>query len=77
MKIGDLIECIWQPETHFVQKQQRAVRMPYNILGEIGIIIGLVQDGRYEIVFPKFGHIHRLASYAFILVPGSRNKKIN
>jgi hypothetical protein len=76
MKVGDLVECIWQPGTHFVQNGH-AVVMPHNILGEIGIIIGLVQGGRYEIAFPKFGHIHRLASCAFILVPGSRNKKIN
>lgn len=65
MIVGDLVECIQQPGVHFT-KDGHAVLMPYNIFGEIGIIINVTSIGTYEVAFPKFSHVQCMSSCTIV-----------
>jgi hypothetical protein len=73
MKVGDLVQCIWQPGASGVDKKTECIiPMQYTIKDEFGIIID-IKKYRYDIVFPQFnGYTHWLSSNAFEVINESR-----
>ena len=76
-KVGDLVECTWQPRSAGYNKSQ-SVRKPmlYTIKNEMGIVVN-VRDRvntwshspkyvRCDVLFVKFGYIHTLISSKLI-----------
>ena len=62
MKVGDLVECVWQPRVAGVdQKTQSCLPMKYTIKGQLGIITRVDKSRRYHVLFPQFGYTHPLS----------------
>jgi hypothetical protein len=70
MKVGDLVQCIWQPGCSGVVNDC-ARPMVHTIKGEVGFIIdkGSGDHPRYTIIFPQFGgYTHPLMPSAFEVI---------
>ena len=75
MKVGDLVQCIWQPGVAGVdQKTHACLPMKYTIKGELGLITNVLHSEynttpRYQITFPQLdGYTHPLSHSAFEVV---------
>ena len=74
MRVGDLVQCIWQPGSSMI-KNNCARPMKHTIKGELGIIINKSpsERPRYTIIFPQFdGYTHPLMPSAFEVISESR-----
>ena len=69
MKVGDLIQCTWQPLSSgagHIEGVSCVLPMHHHIKGEYGIIVDQCLDiDHHTILFPKFGYEHTLSSGAF------------
>jgi hypothetical protein len=74
VKVGDLILCTWQPGTSHINEAGYAVPMKHMIKGELGIIIKVLREPRYKILFPKFGYEHVLTDTTFVLASERNNE---
>lgn len=64
MKVGDLVECVWQPKVAGVDKKtQCCLPMKYTIKGQLGIITR-IDKRRNFVLFPRFGYTHPLSDSA-------------
>ncbi len=68
-KVGDLVECTWQPRvSHYNSKSGSTVYMSHVIKDEFGIIVSVSRTDttRCCILFPQYNYMHTLVEKAFI-----------
>ena len=67
MKVGDLVQCTWQPRATQDGIGDGIYNMKHHIKGELGIIVK--QWSHYHrISFPQFGYEHDLSKNAFKVI---------
>jgi hypothetical protein len=78
MKVGDLVQCTWQPRSSHIDENDCAAPMLHTIKGEMGLITEVLhskyspQSPRYQITFPQLGYMHPLSDSAFEVISESR-----